>query len=73
MKPASHWIRQAHRWTTVLFTAAVTLNFVAILRGGYKPWLGLLAVVPLALLFLTGVYLFVLPYAARWRSRHRAQ
>jgi hypothetical protein len=30
--------------------------------------MGLLAVVPLALQFFTGLYLFVLPYAVKWRS-----
>ena len=34
--------------------------------------LGLLVVFPLALLLLTGLYLFVLPYATKWRSGRRA-
>ena len=34
-------------------------------------WVGLMALLPLALLLLTGLYLFVLPYAARWRSERR--
>jgi hypothetical protein len=29
---------------------------------------GLLALLPLVLLLLSGLYLFVLPYAAKWRS-----
>jgi hypothetical protein len=29
-------------------------------------------VFPLALLFFSGMYLFVLPYATRWRSGRRA-
>jgi len=29
---------------------------------------GLLAVIALALQFVTGLYLFVLPYASKWRS-----
>jgi len=29
---------------------------------------GLLAVAPLAFLFFTGLYLFLLPYATKWRS-----
>jgi hypothetical protein len=33
--------------------------------------MGLLAVFPLALLLFTGLYLFVLPYAAKWRSARR--
>ncbi len=36
--------------------------------GDYAPWVGFLAVAPLALLLPTGLYLFVLPYAAKWRS-----
>ena len=35
-------------------------------------WVGVLALLPLALLLLTGLYLFVLPYAAKWRSGQRA-
>ncbi|HEX8837516.1 MAG TPA: hypothetical protein VF748_11310 [Candidatus Acidoferrum sp.] len=32
---------------------------------------GLWAVIPLALQFFTGLYLFVRPYAAKWRSGPR--
>jgi hypothetical protein len=53
------------------FTAAVIVNLVAVLQGKYSNSLGLLAVFPLALLMFTGMYLFVLPYAARWRSSSR--
>lgn len=62
------WIRQTHRWLSIAFTAAVLINIVAIAEKKYSASLGLLAVVPLALQFVTGLYLFVLPYAARWRS-----
>ena len=31
-------------------------------------WVGLLALLPLALLLLTGLCLFVLPYATKWQS-----
>jgi len=65
------WIRQIHRWLSVLFTAVVIVNGVAVFRGKYSNALGLAAVYPLALLFLSGAYLFVLPYAARWRSVRR--
>jgi len=62
------WIRQIHRWLSVAFTLAVTVNIVAVLQKRYTNTLGLLAVLPLALLFVSGLYLFVLPYAAKWRS-----
>ncbi len=64
--------RQTHRWFSVLFTGAVIINGVPVAAGRYSNWLGLLAVAPLALLPLTGLYLFVLPYAARWRSGRRS-
>jgi hypothetical protein len=35
-------------------------------------WVGLLALVPLVLLLLSGLYLFALPYAAKWRRSDRA-
>jgi heme A synthase len=62
------WVRQTHRWLSMVFTAAVIVNTVAVLTRRYTNSVGLLAVFPLALLLLTGLYLFVLPYAARWRS-----
>ena len=61
------WIRQTHRWLSVVFTVAVIINGVTVVRGKYDNRLGLSAVGILALLFFTGLYLFVLPYAAKWR------
>jgi hypothetical protein len=66
----SHWIRQIHRWVSLVFTLAILLNFVVMGMGlkDYPAWLALMTLLPLALLQVTGLYLFVLPYAARWRS-----
>ncbi len=65
------WFRQTHRWLSVVFTVAVIVNGVAVLQGKYTSKLGLLAVFPMALLLFTGLYLFVLPYAAKWRGGRR--
>ena len=65
------WIRQTHRWLSMAFTAAVIVNIVAVAQKRYTNRLGLLAVFPLALLLATGLYLFVLPYAAKWRGGRR--
>jgi hypothetical protein len=67
------WIRQAHRWLSIAFTAAVVANFVALARGGGMPppWVTYAPLAPLALLLLTGLYLFVLPYVARRRDGRR--
>ena len=63
------WIRQTHRWLSMAFTVAVIVNIIAIAQKKYTTGVGLLAVAPLALQFFTGLYLFALPYAARWRSK----
>jgi cellulose synthase/poly-beta-1,6-N-acetylglucosamine synthase-like glycosyltransferase len=65
------WVRQTHRWLSLVFTAAVIVNIVAVMLRKYTNSLGLLAVAPLALLLFTGLYLFVLPYATKWRSGRR--
>jgi hypothetical protein len=62
------WIRQIHRWLSLAFTVAVIVNVVALLQQEQAVWVGLLALLPLAALLVTGLYLFVLPYAAKWRS-----
>ena len=65
------WVRQTHRWLSIAFTVAVIVNGVAVVQGKYSSRMGLLAVFVLALQFFTGLYLFVLPYAAKWGSgRH---
>jgi hypothetical protein len=66
------WIRQIHRWVSIIFVVLVIGIFVA-LGVGQKPanWVYLSPLLPLALLALTGLYMFVLPYAAKWRSKRR--
>jgi hypothetical protein len=61
-------IRQIHRWLSITFTVAVIINIAAM--GQEKPalWIGLLALVPLIFLLLTGLYMFVLPYLSKSRS-----
>ncbi len=63
------WVRQIHRWLSIAFTAAVIVNVVAMAQKEPALWVGLLALLPLVFLLLTGLYLFALPYAAKWRSR----
>lgn len=65
-------IRQIHRWLSIAFVVAVILNFVVLGRGDIAMWVGLLTLIPLALLVVTGLYMFALPYANKWRSARRA-
>jgi hypothetical protein len=62
------WVRQTHRWLSIAFTVAVIVNIVALGKGEPVVWVGLLALLLLALLLFTGLYLFVLPYATKWRG-----
>ena len=67
------WVRQIHRWVSIAFTVTVIANFVALAQraGMPPPWVTYSPLLPLALLLLTGLYLFVLPYATKWRSGGR--
>ena len=68
----SAFVRQAHRWVSIAFVVTVIANFVAlgVLRKQIA-WVTYAPLLPLALLLLSGLYLFVLPYAAKWRSGNR--
>jgi cellulose synthase/poly-beta-1,6-N-acetylglucosamine synthase-like glycosyltransferase len=65
----SKWIRQVHRWLSIAFTVAVIANVVAMVVEKQAVWVGLLALFPLILLMLTGLYMFALPYAAKSRAQ----
>ncbi|MBX3480410.1 MAG: hypothetical protein KF842_08415 [Caulobacter sp.] len=67
----NQFIRQTHRWLSIIFTVAVIINIVALMRQSQAFWIGLLALVPLILMLVSGLYLFFLPYVARWRAAGR--
>ena len=62
------WIRQIHRWLSIIFTLTVVANFGAMGLGQPPMWLVYSPLPPLFLLLFTGLYMFVLPYAAKRRS-----
>lgn len=66
----NQWIRQGHRWLSMLFVAAVVVTSVAMARG-QGGWITYLPLGPLLLLALSGLYLFVLPYLHRGRAAPR--
>ena len=67
----STWIRQFHRWVSIAFTVTVAANFAVMAFGQPPAWVVYSPLPPLFLLLFTGLYMFVLPYAAKWRSaRH---
>ena len=64
------WMRRIHRWLSVAFMVSVIGTFIALRQEEPAVWVSYVPLAPLALLFLTGLYLFVLPYATARRSRH---
>jgi hypothetical protein len=64
----SKWIRQTHRWVAIIFTVTVIANFVALAQGTPPPWITYSPLPPLFFLLFTGLYMFVLPYAVKWRG-----
>lgn len=63
-------IRQSHRWLSIVFTATVIANFVALAQAEGAmppPWITYSPLPPLALMLLTGLFLFMLPYVG---TRH---
>jgi hypothetical protein len=65
-------IRQVHRWLSIVFTVTVIANFVVMALGKPPSWVVYSPLLPLFLLLFTGLYLFALPYVARWRSVQRS-
>ncbi len=65
----SKWIRQFHRWTSMVFVATIIVTTIALAQPTPIVWVSYIPLIPLFLLLATGLYMFVLPYAQRWRAR----
>lgn len=65
------WVRQIHRWLSIVFTITVIANFVALSRGEPPAWVTYSPLPPLFLLLFTGLYLFALPYLTKRRGGPR--
>lgn len=63
-------IRQVHRWLSIIFTATVIANFAILgMNESDRPmWVVYSPLAPLFLLLFTGLYMFALPYATKWRG-----
>jgi len=69
----SKWIRQTHRWLSIIFTATVAANFATMAFGQPPAWVVYSPLLPLFLLLFSGLYMFVLPYVAKSGGEQRAQ
>ena len=68
----NRWIRQLHRWLAMTFTVTVIVRFIALAQEDPVVWVSYVPLLPLALLLFSGLYLFALPYASKWRGRRGA-
>lgn len=59
------WIRRTHRWLGVLLTLAIVANFACMAFGPPPTVVTYAPLVPLALLVLSGLYMFFLPYFSK--------
>jgi membrane protein CcdC involved in cytochrome C biogenesis len=61
----SSWVRQTHRWLSIIFTLTVIANFAVMVVRQPPSWVVYSPLPPLFLMLLTGLYMFVLPYVTR--------
>ena len=65
----SDWIRQTHRWLSIVFTLTVVANFVAMALRKPPAWIVYAPLPPLFPMLFTGLYMFALPYTGASRRR----
>jgi hypothetical protein len=68
----SRSLRRIHRWTSVVFVVTILVTIVALAQEEPVVWVSYVPLIPLAVLLLTGMYLFALPYVTRRRAARRA-
>ncbi len=59
------FLRQSHRWISIIFTLTVAANFSTMAFGQPPAWVVYSPLLPLFLLLATGLYLFALPYLVK--------
>lgn len=65
----NQFIRQCHRWLSIAFTVTVIAVIASQAFDQLAEWLFYLPLAPLALLLLSGLYLFVLPYMGKAKRK----
>ena len=65
-------IRLFHRWVSAAFVVIVLITWVTLAKKG-PIWVSYTPLFPLALLAITGNYMFFLPYFGKSRRARRAE
>ncbi|MGQ4599022.1 hypothetical protein [Nocardia sp. R6R-6] len=60
--------RQLHRWSAIVLIVTMLATVVALAQAEPVVWVSYLPLLPLALLLISGLYMFVLPYATKRRG-----
>jgi hypothetical protein len=61
----SKFIRQFHRWTSAVFVLSVIATTIVLTQPEPIIWFSYVPLAPLAVLALTGIYMFFQPYMAK--------
>ncbi len=61
-------LRQVHRWVSALFVLCVVATSIALAQPQPIKWMSYLPLGPLAVLTLSGAWMFLQPYLARGRA-----
>lgn len=69
----NNFIRQFHRWVSAAFVLSVVATTIALAQKEPVVWMSYVPLLPLALLALTGIYMFFLPYMAKGSKRRSEQ
>ena len=59
------FVRTSHRWLSIVFMALVVANTVFLVTGHQSYLLGIVTLIPLFLMMVSGLWLFALPYLRR--------
>lgn len=65
----SRMVRQWHRWIGIVFVFTVVANFVAMAFGQPPAVITYAPLLPLALMVVSGLYLFALPHFRKLRAK----
>lgn len=66
------WVRWTHRWMGLALTLTVLANFIVMSFGQPPAWVVYAPLPPLALLLITGLYMFFRHYFGRAQAAPRA-
>ena len=76
IKFLNKWLRKTHRWLSLPMVIIVPIAIIIKLAGSdpsivFPPQLEKLQEILLLTLVLTGIYLYFIPYIAKWQRKQR--